>query len=72
MGFKLAQQPSKETPLLDRVKELRAEIDALIDELVDKDAGYGVPRQMLRDDLTRHSNCQCAVYNMLNAKGRLK
>jgi hypothetical protein len=58
--------------LRDRITELRAEIDSLIDELVERDIGYSVPRQVLRDDLTRHSNCQCAIYNMLHAKGTLK
>jgi hypothetical protein len=49
---------------------LRAEIDAFIDELVEKDAGYGVPRQVLRNTLTRGSECQCRTY--LIQTGELK
>jgi hypothetical protein len=50
-------------PLKDRIAELRAEIDAYIDELVDKDAGCGIPRQVLRNMLTgRAGDCQCRQY----------
>jgi hypothetical protein len=59
-------------PLKDRIAEIRAEIDSLIDELAGRDAGCGIPLQMLRNDLTRNSNCQCAIYNMLTAEGKLK
>jgi hypothetical protein len=65
MGYKLAQQPSKETlpPLSERIALLRADIDSYIDSLVDKDAGYGVPRQVLRDLITnRATGCHCRQY----------
>jgi hypothetical protein len=57
-------------PLKDRIAALRAEVDKYIDELVEKDAGYGVPRQVLRNTLTRGSECQCRTY--LIQTGELK
>jgi hypothetical protein len=60
MAFKLA---STKPPLKDRIAELRADIDAYIDELVEKDAGCGIPRQVLRNMLTgRAGDCQCRQY----------
>ena len=56
----------------DQAASLRAEIDAIIDEIVEKDVGLGILRQVLRNDLTRHSNCTCAIYNyMLSGEGRI-
>jgi hypothetical protein len=64
MGFKLAQTQATPTkpPLKDRIEALRAEIDAVIDEMAAKDAGCGIPLQSLRDMLTRGSSCQCRSY----------
>jgi hypothetical protein len=71
MGFKLAQTTPTKPPLEERIATLRGEIDAIIDEIVDRDAGCGIPRGVLRNDLTRHSNCQCAIYKMLASEGKL-
>ena len=55
--------PTKPPPLKDRIAEIRAEIDAYIDGLVEKDAGCGIPRQVLRNMLTgRAGDCQCRQY----------
>jgi hypothetical protein len=63
MGFKLAQATPTKPPLKDRIAELRAEIDALIDELAEKDMGCGLPLQWLRNDLTKLApSCQCSQY----------
>lgn len=67
MSYGLPDKP----PLNERIDALRAEIDAIVDELVAKDAGCGIPRQVLRNDLTHHSNCQCAIWKMLAAAGKL-
>jgi phytoene/squalene synthetase len=59
MGFKLAQATPNKPPLKDRI----AEIDAYIDELVEKDAGCGIPRPVLRNMLTgRAGDCQRRQY----------
>ena len=71
MGFKLAQAAPNKLPLEERIAAIRAEIDSIIDEIVAKDAGCGIPLQVLRNDLTRHSNCQCAIYKMLASEGKL-
>jgi hypothetical protein len=65
-------EPPSKAQILERIESLRSEIDALIESLVDRDAGCGLPRAMLRNDLTHHSNCQCAIYKMLVAEGKLK
>jgi hypothetical protein len=58
-------------PLNERIEQLRAEIDAFIDSLVEKDVGYGVPREALRALITNRANgCQCRQY--LIATGELK
>jgi hypothetical protein len=63
MGFKLAQQTPTKPPLKDRIEALRAEIDRLLDELAEKDAGCGIPLQWLRNDLTKLApSCQCSQY----------
>jgi hypothetical protein len=62
---------STKAPLDQRIAALRLEIDAIVDELVAKDAGCGIPLQVLRNDITHHSNCQCAIYKMLAAEGKL-
>jgi hypothetical protein len=61
MAFKLTSPPTK-APLNERIAELRAEIDAVIDELAAKDAGCGIPLQVLRNLITRGSSCQCRSY----------
>jgi hypothetical protein len=68
MAFPKLNQPP--TPLKDRIAALRAEIDALIDEMAEKDAGCGIPLQVLRNTITRGSSCQCRSY--LIATGELK
>jgi hypothetical protein len=63
MAFKLAQHQPSKPPLNERIAEIRAEIDAFIDALVDKDAGCGIPRLVLRNMLTaRAGDCQCRQY----------
>ena len=64
-------QSPKTQSLNERIEQLRFEIDAFIDALVEEDAGYGVPRQVLRDLITnRATGCQCRQY--LIATGELK
>jgi hypothetical protein len=74
MAFKLQTPPIEpaptKPPLNERIAALRAELDEYIDSLVDRDAGYGVPRQVLRNTLTRGSECQCRTY--LIQTGELK
>ena len=62
MALALPKLPSKTPlPLKDRIEALRAEIDAFIDALVEKDAGYGVPRQVLRDLITNRATVTSAI-----------
>jgi hypothetical protein len=50
-------------PLKERIEALRAEIDAFIDALAEKDAGLGVPVGVLRNLLTaRSGGCECRAY----------
>ena len=69
MALSLPKLPNK-PPLNERIAALRAEIDAVIDEMAAKDAGCGIPLQVLRNTLTRGSSCQCRSY--LIATGELK
>jgi hypothetical protein len=71
MALTLPKLPTK-APLEERIKALQAEIDSIIDAIVEKDVGCGIPREVLRRDLTRRSGCQCAIYDMLVSEGKLK
>lgn len=56
---------SRTPPLDDRIKAIRADIDAFIDARVEADrkANPGVPGPVLRNLITaRGGGCQCAVY----------
>jgi hypothetical protein len=71
MPLALPKLPTK-APLEERIAAIRAEIDAIVSEIVERDVGCGIPRDSLRRDLVRGSNCQCAIYKMLSAEGKLK
>ena len=72
MAFPKLTKTTEETPLPlhERIELLRAEVDAAIDAIVAKDAGCGIPVQVLKNMLTRGSSCQCRSY--LIATGVLK
>jgi hypothetical protein len=72
MALALPKLSTTKAPLKDRIKALQAEIDSIVDEIVEKDVGCGLPRQSLRNMLTRGSGCQCAIYDMLASEGKLK
>jgi hypothetical protein len=59
-------------PLKDRIAEIRAEIDAFIDAKAEqlKAEIPNVPLQVHRNDITRHSECQCRVF--LTMTGELR
>ena len=54
----------KQQPLDERIKVLRAEIDALIDEraVETKKDCPGVPLAVIRNSITRGSGCECRQY----------
>lgn len=57
-------------PLEERIKNLRADLDAFIDARVEqiKKECPGVPAGVLRNSLTRGMGCQCAAYLEIKAK----
>jgi len=63
-------KPARSTPTLDeRIKDLRTEIDAVIEARVDTvaESSPGVPRGVIRNLLTaRAPSCACAQYLELN------
>ena len=61
---------SRTLPLDERVKSLRAELDAFIDAKVAeiKKTCEGVPATFIRHSLTRGMACQCATYLEIKAQ----
>lgn len=60
----------KQQPLDERIRTLRADLDAAIDERaaqIAKDCP-GVPVGVIRNSITRGMGCQCAAYLELKAK----
>jgi hypothetical protein len=57
----------KASPLEDRIRTFRAEIDRAIDERVAEIAKGcpGVPQGVIRQTITRGMGCQCAAYLQL-------
>ncbi|XSC46799.1 hypothetical protein ACF1BQ_014605 [Bradyrhizobium sp. RDT10] len=55
---------ARNLPLDERIKAIRAEIDAFIDARAAATAKEcpGVPAASIRTSLTRGTGCQCAVY----------
>lgn len=58
------------TPLDERVKALRAELDKFIDDRTAEIGRTceGVPLSVIRNSITRGMGCQCAAYLELKAK----
>jgi hypothetical protein len=55
-------RPPPQLPLLERIAALRAEIDALFDELAENDR-CGLPLESMRQMLTARSpSCQCRAW----------
>jgi hypothetical protein len=61
---------AKPLQLEDRIKSLRDEVNAFIDERVDeiKKACPGVPAGVIRTSITRGMDCQCATFLEMKAK----
>jgi hypothetical protein len=61
----------KTAPLEERIKSIRAEIDAFIDALVEKErerGDFSVPAPMVRHCITQGIGCQCAAYLEIKAR----
>jgi hypothetical protein len=74
MAFTTKTLPPPPAPqtlsLPERVAELRAALDAAIDQMAAEQAVPGVPLGVIRQTITRGSSCQCRSY--LIATGALK
>lgn len=73
MAFpKLTASPQPPLNLSERIGALRSEIDAFIDAKAEelKAGAPGIPLQVIRNDLTRRSECQCRTF--LTLTGELK
>jgi len=60
-------------PLSDRINDIKAEIQANIDRIIDRENKLtpGVPRDVLKQMLTaRAGSCECRQFKLMEQEGR--